>query len=78
MIWLVVVQDKDMYGEPDVGMAIVEGDVQLAIDVGHDMEDELRATGRCRCVHYVKAIEPGKHYRIDALIRRYPSGPDDR
>lgn len=70
MIWLVVLQDKELSGEPDIGMAVVDGDAQLAIDVGHDMEDELRAQGRCRCVHFVKPIELGKHYRVDALIRR--------
>ncbi len=69
-IWLVVVQDKELAGEPDVGMAVVCGDAELASGVGRDMEDELRIAGRCRCVHHVRVIEPGKHYRVDALIRR--------
>lgn len=74
IVWLVVLQDKDMAGEPDVGMAIVaDEDVYMgekrAESVGHNMEGEMRAVGRCRCVAYVRPIEADRMYRLGAILR---------
>ncbi len=75
VVWLVTLQDKDLEGEPDIGMAIVS-DVHVhfaelrAQTVGRNMEAEMRAVGRCRCVATVRPINNNQIYAIDALISR--------
>lgn len=73
-LYLVVLQDKELLSEPDVGMAIVADDdpfvgEERACEVGRSMEAELRDAGRCRCVAYIRPIENNKSYRVGALLR---------
>lgn len=68
-LYLVVIQDKDLPGEPDIGMTIIEGN-QLAADNARDqMERECAKAGRARCVGRVREVERGKHYKARAMIR---------
>jgi len=68
-LWLVVVKDKELAGEPDIGMAVVEGNEMAAKNVAKQMEEACLAMKRCRCVSRVREIERGKQYRATALIR---------
>lgn len=74
VVYLVVLQDKEMFGEPDVGMAIVADEDVYAAEkraesVGRNMEGEMRAAGRCRCVAFVRPVATDTSYRIGSLIR---------
>lgn len=71
-LWLVVIQDKDLPGEPDIGMAIVEGNRLAADNVRDQMERDCTKAGRARCVGRVREIERGKHYKARALVRTGP------
>ncbi len=68
-LWLVVVQDKALEGEPDVGIAVVEGNRLAAEHVCSDMEDACNRAGRARCVGRVREVERGRQYRATALVR---------
>lgn len=68
-LWLVVIQDKDLAGEPDIGLAVVEGNRGAAEIVMREMEAACREAKRCRCVGHVREILRGKHYRARALVR---------
>lgn len=70
VIFLVTVHDKELDGEPDVGLCIVVGDEELASRAGRAMEAELSAVGRGRCVASWRKIEPGFCYRIGSLIKQ--------
>jgi hypothetical protein len=68
-LWLVVITDKDLRGEPDVGMAIVEGN-RLAADARREeLEEQCRSAGRGCCVGRVREIERSRAYRATALLR---------
>lgn len=70
MIYLVTVQDKDLYGEPDVALALVEAnDEETARFAADGVISELAYKGRCRCVPHVRAIDLGRFYRLGALVR---------
>lgn len=68
-LWLIVIQDKSLYGEPDVGLAFVEGNELAAIARRKELEKECIAAGRGRCVGRHREIERGKAYRATALLR---------
>lgn len=68
-LWLVVIQDKDLAGEPDIGLAVVEGNELAAQAVLREMEAACRDAKRCRCVGRYREILRGKHYRAKALVR---------
>ena len=70
-LYLIVIMDKELAGEPDIGMAIVEGNALAARRVAREMEAACIAAGRCRCVGRWREIERGKHYRATALLRTY-------
>ena len=68
-LWLVVIKDKELYGEPDIGVSIIEGNCMAAHAKAKEMEDACIAAGRGRCVSRVKEIERGKSYKATALLR---------
>jgi len=63
-LWLVVIKDKELYGEPDVGVGIIESDDTSVVDAaGAKMLEALVARGRCRCTARRIEIERGRFYR---------------
>ena len=80
-LYLVTIQDKDLYGEPDVAIAVVDvADEAAALAAAWPTCLELADRGRGRCVPHARAIEPGKFYRLGALVRmpRDPNAEEDR
>jgi hypothetical protein len=70
VIFLVTIQDKSLYGEPDVALAVVEAsDEGAARCAAHPTIEQLADRGRGRCVPHAREIEPGKFYRLGALVR---------
>lgn len=68
-LYLVVLQDKSLYGEPDVGLGIYDGDEAGAHALGCEMEAAMAMLDRCRCVHRVREVVPGRMYRASAMMR---------
>ena len=70
MIHLVVIQDKSLYGEPDVALAVIDApDEEAAYRAARPTIEQLAEAGRGRCVPHARAIELGKFYRLGALIQ---------
>jgi hypothetical protein len=70
MLFVVTIQDKSLYGEPDVAIAVVEAPDELsAVRAAYPTIEQLADTGRGRCVSHARAIEPGKFYRLGAVVR---------
>ena len=70
MIYLVTIQDKMLYGEPDVALAVVDAaDEVEAIRAARPTIEELADRGRGRCVTHARQLEPGKFYRLGAVVR---------
>ena len=70
MIYLVTIQDKTLYGEPDVALSVVDApDEQTAIRTAYPTIDQLADAGRGRCVPHARQIESGKFYRLGAVVR---------
>ena len=70
MIFLVSVQDKMLYGEPDIALAVVEApDEETACRAAYPTIEELADRGRGRCVPHARQLEPGKFYRLGAVVR---------
>ena len=70
MIFFVMIQDKTLYGEPDVAIAFVDApDEQTALRAADPTIDQLIERGRCRCVPHAREVEPGKFYRLGAVLR---------
>jgi hypothetical protein len=70
VIFLVTIQDKMLYGEPDVALAIVEAaDEAEAWRAAYPTIEALADRGRGRCVPHVRALELGKFYRLGAVVR---------
>lgn len=73
--YVVTIQDKDLPGEPDIAMGIVdtgEDDAQshlLAIISASSKLEELAKSGRYRCVPHIRRVELGEMYRVSALVR---------
>lgn len=81
MIYVVTIQDKTLYGEPDVALAVVDAPDELStIRAAYPTIEQLADAGRGRCVPHARAIEPGKFYRLGALVRlpRDPNAEDER
>ena len=81
MIFIVTIQDKTLYGEPDIALAVVEAvDEETALDAAHRTIIELAESGRGRCVPHARQLEPGKFYRLGAVVRvpRDPNAEDVR
>lgn len=68
-LWLVVVQDKELPGEPDIGVAFVEGNELAAKAKVVDLERACVKAGKGRCVGRYREVERGKSYRAAALLR---------
>lgn len=68
-LFLVVIQDKELDGEPDIGLAICEGNELAARALVQEMEESCRKNGRFRCVGRYREIERWKQYRATALVR---------
>lgn len=66
--WIVLLKDKDLPGEPDVGIAVVLGDEQDAARAVDRVEREACDAGRARCVGRHLQIDLGRLYRIGALL----------
>lgn len=70
MIYLVTIQDKSLYGEPDVALAVVDvPDEEAACRVARPTIEQLAEAGRGRCISHVRVVELGKFYRLGALVR---------
>ncbi len=70
VIFLVTIQDKTLYGEPDVASAVVDApDKEVALRAAWPTIDRLANAARGRCVPHALAIELGKFYRLGALVR---------
>ena len=70
MIFLVTIHDKQLYGEPDVALGIVEApDEETALNAVWPTLEKLLEAGRGRCVPHARVIELGKFYRLGALVR---------
>jgi hypothetical protein len=70
VIYLVTIQDKTLYGEPDMAIAVVDvADEAEALRAARPTIEELADRGRGRCVPHARALEPGKFYRLGAVVR---------
>ena len=70
MIYLVTIQDKSLYGEPDIALAVVDAaDEVEAIRAARPTIEELADRGRGRCVPHARQLEAGKFYRLGAVVR---------
>ena len=80
-MWLVTIEDKMLYGEPAVALAVVEAaDEDEALRAARSTIIELADSGRGRCVPRARQLEPGRFYRLGAVVRlpRDPNGGDNR
>jgi hypothetical protein len=81
MIFIVTIQDKTLYGEPDVAIAVVDAlDEEAACRAARPTIEELADRGRGRCVPHARALEPGRFYRLGAVVRlpRDPNAEEGR
>jgi len=70
VIYLITIQDKTLYGEPDVALAVVDAaDEAEALRVARPVIEELAENGRGRCVPHARQLEAGKFYRLGAVVR---------
>lgn len=67
-LWLIVVKDKEADGEPDIGMAVIEGNELAAKRRAEELEAECHEANR-RCVARWREIERGRSYRATALVK---------
>jgi hypothetical protein len=80
-LYVVTIQDKTLYGEPDVALAVVDvADEESALRSARPTIEELADRGRGRCVPHARLLEPGKFYRLGAVIRlpRDPNAVEER
>ena len=70
MIFLVTIQDKTLYGEPDIALAVIDAaDEAEALRDAKSTIIELADRGRGRCVPHARPLEVGKFYRLGAVVR---------
>ena len=70
MIFVVTIQDKTIYGEPDIALAVVDAaDEAEALRAARPTIEELADRGRGRCVPHARQLEVGKFYRLGAVVR---------
>lgn len=70
MIFVVTIQDKTLYREPDIALAVVDApDEETALRSARPTIEQLADRGRGRCVPHVRPLELGKFYRLGAVIR---------
>lgn len=76
MIYLVAIQDKELYGEPDIAIAVFDAvSEEEALRAALPTIVDLAEHGRCRCVPHARLVEPGKFYRLGAMVR-LPQDPN--
>lgn len=76
MIFFVTIQDKTLYGESDIALAVVEApDEDEALRAARPTIEALADRGRGRCVPHARRLEVGKFYRLGAVVR-LPRDPD--
>ena len=76
VLFVVTIQDKMLYGEPDIAIAVVDAvDEETARRAAHPTIEQLADAGRGRCVPHARVIEPGRFYRLGAVVR-LPRDPD--
>jgi hypothetical protein len=81
VIYLVTIQDKTLYREPDVALAVVDApDEETALRAARPAIEALADRGRGRCVPHARQLEPGKFYRLGAVVRipYDPNAEEDR
>lgn len=70
MIFIVTIQDKTLYGEPDIALAVGDAaDETEALRAARPTIEQLADRGRWRCVPHAKPLEPGRFYRLGAVVR---------
>jgi hypothetical protein len=70
MIFFVTIQDKTLYREPDIALGVVDApDEETALRAARLTIEQLADRGRGRCVPHARLLEPGKFYRLGAVIR---------
>ena len=70
MIFIVTIQDKTLYREPDIAIAVVDApDEETALRAARPTIEELADRGRGRCVPHARLVEPGRFYRLGAVVR---------
>jgi hypothetical protein len=70
VIYLVAIQDKDLYGDPDVALALIAApDEQTACQYAGRTLGELAAQGRTNCVPHARKLELGAFYRPSTIVR---------
>lgn len=70
IIYLVTIQDKALYGEPDVALAIIAApDEETACQYARRTLNELADHGRTSCVPHARMLEPGEFYRLGTVVR---------
>jgi len=70
VIFIVTIQDKTLYGEPDIALAVVDAaDETEALRAARTTIEQLADHGRGRCVPHARLLEPGKFYRLGAVVR---------
>lgn len=78
MLYIVTIQDKTIYSEPDIALAIVDAaDEDEALRAARPTIEQLADCGRGRCVPHARRLEPGKFYRLGAVVR-LPRDPNTR
>jgi len=81
MLYIVTIQDKTLYGEPDIALAIVDvADEEAAIRSARPTIEDLANRGRGRCVPHARQLEAGRFYRLGAVVRipYDPNAAEDR
>jgi hypothetical protein len=69
-IYLVTIQDKDLYGDPDVALALIAApDAHTACRYAGRTLNELAAQGRTNCVPHAKKLELDAFYRPGTAVR---------
>lgn len=72
-LWLVVIKDKELAGEPDVGVGMFEtDDVSEVESATCAVLEALASRGRGRCVARRIEIERSKFYRATMWFRTAP------
>jgi len=70
VIYLVTIQDKMLYGEPDIALAVVDAaDETEALRAAGPTIEQLADHGRGRCVPHARQLESGRFYRLGAVVR---------
>jgi len=70
VIYLVTIQDKMLYGEPDIALAVVDAaDETEALRAAGPTIEQLADHGLGRCVPHARQLESGRFYRLGAVVR---------